>query len=469
MPTDPNIILTGAQAAPQPFTLGSLAQITQLRQAVQQQRVQNALLQITRQPGAFGADGMPTANTLRQIASVNPVAGMQMAGQMATVRAREATQQKEALGAMQTRRKLAAGPSDAGVSAYYGAISSGATPQQAMQAGREAFLKARGELASGGDLGDALDTMVPKDFNLASAYGASMTAKDAQANYQKNLADQRADQREARTERYQNAELGIQNARLGLEGRRLAIAKRNAENMSGGGLGALDPEAVNEASWDFLFNGKLPPSARGRGFAQQTEIRNQAAKIAKGLGVTPQDFSLAKNNVHAMTSIMTQVGKQSAALDRNAETFRKNAATMMQIARKINMQGPPAVNAFMLKLKEHATGDPDVAAYLTAQRTAAQDYAKIASMSTGAAGTSDTSRKDALETINASFSLPQLEAAFSVLDTDAQNQVAASNDAMNRIRDQMKTAGGTIPSASESPSGGKGKTLVYDPATGTFK
>ncbi len=206
MATDPNIILAGAQPSPQPFTLNSIAQIMQMRQAAQQSRMQNALLQITRQPGAFGDDGMPTANTLRQIAGVNPMAGMQMAGQMATVRAREATQQKEALDAMQTRRKLAAGPSDAGVSAYYGAISSGATPQQAMQAGRDAYLKSRAELAAGGDLGDALDTMVPKDFNLAGAYGAAVTAKDAQANFQKNLADQRADAREGRMDRYQQAE-----------------------------------------------------------------------------------------------------------------------------------------------------------------------------------------------------------------------------------------------------------------------
>lgn len=38
MPLDPSIILAGAQQPVQPFTLQSIAQIMQMKQAVQQQK-----------------------------------------------------------------------------------------------------------------------------------------------------------------------------------------------------------------------------------------------------------------------------------------------------------------------------------------------------------------------------------------------------------------------------------------------
>lgn len=459
MATDPNIILAGAQPAPQPFTLGSLSQMMQMKQQVQQQRMQNALLSITRQPGAFGDDGMPTANTLRQISGIDPQAGMQMAGQMATVRAREATQQKEALGAMQTRRKLAAGPSDAGVSAYYGAISSGATPQQAMQAGNDAYIKARSELAAGGDLGDALDTMVPKAFNLASAYGQAVTAKDAQANYQKNLADQRADAREGRMDRYQQAELGIQNARLGLEGARLA--KQNEQDAAGAqAVGSLSDAAIDEAAERYRMFGVMPSFGMSKqSAALKVKIMQRAAQLDSGAGVSASDAAIKQSEGKANQQALGALQKQSAMVGNFEKTAMKNADLALSASEAMDRTGIPAFNKW-LQAGKTATGSVEAAKFDAANNSFVEEYAKVMSgASGGGAAATDSARARAHEILNTSHTKEQYRANVDLLKKEMSNRTAALDEQREEIQSQMRG----------KSAGSSGKTLTYDPATGTFK
>jgi hypothetical protein len=203
-------------------------------------------------------------------------------------------------------------------------------------------------------------------------------------------------------------------------------------------------------AWDQILTGTRPQYSRGKsGDAIRNQVNNRIAQVSKEAGVGPQELATVSGRNKAIQGSLAYTQKQADALERQEETFDKNFDTMLSLGDKVGRTGIPAFNKMLLNAKSNIGGDPDTAAFLTARNLVAQEYAKIASSATGAAGTTDSSREHALEAINAAQTPDQLRAVYKALKQDIQNQKQANVDKLNDLTARKVQFGNVSPSMSQ--------------------
>jgi hypothetical protein len=144
-------------------------------------------------------------------------------------------------------------------------------------------------------------------------------------------------------------------------------------------------------------------------------------------------------------------------MDKAAETFHRNADLMLSLSGKVPRSSAPAINKYLLDFKLKWSGDAATAAYIAAGRTAINEYAKIASGATGAAGSTDTARREAEEAISTAQNPEQLAQVIATLKQDAENQRNATHDQLIAIGGRMRQFGAPPKAATGAPQVGEVK------------
>jgi len=227
-----------------------------------------------------------------------------------------------------------------------------------------------------------------------------------------------------------------------------------------GGDYQLSKDAVSNAAWDFIMTGTKPQFARSHeGDKQRIAIQNEVANIAKQAGVSPQELSTQKGKYKALQTSLANTQKMSDTMDRQTETFHRNADLMLNLSANVPRTNMPGLNRYLLDFNLKWKGDPATAAYISAARTAINEYAKIGSGATGASGSTDASRREAQEAISAASTPQQLAQVIATLKQDAENQRNATHDQLITISSRMAQFGnkGAAAPANNDPLGILGK------------
>jgi hypothetical protein len=150
-----------------------------------------------------------------------------------------------------------------------------------------------------------------------------------------------------------------------------------------------------------------------------------------------------------------------------AESFEATAKKNFQLAISLAPKGVltnlgPFINRWVQN-GSSMFGDKDVPPYLAALLTGADEYAKVMSGSTGAQGSTVDSRRTAAELFSGAYNVDQIKSVVEgVAYKDMENRKASYTDALQAIRDRIKT-GGADPKKSETKSPSE---YTFDPKTG---
>jgi hypothetical protein len=199
-------------------------------------------------------------------------------------------------------------------------------------------------------------------------------------------------------------------------------------------------DALDTFTADYVMHGKLPAMGMGN-TSGRTEVAANVAKIARTLHLTPGELLAKSADYKAGALSLANIQKQSDMLERNEQSFLSNADTMLHLSDSVSRSGLPAFNQFLLHVKTNYEGDPNAAAFLASRNIVAQEYAKIASGATGAAGSSDTAQQHALDLINTAQTPQQLRKVIDTLRTDADQQKAANKSQADAIRARLDGIG----------------------------
>jgi hypothetical protein len=251
--------------------------------------------------------------------------------------------------------------------------------------------------------------------------------------------------------------------RYSADGSRLEPIPGGPADTSGAEQDALSPDAVTNMAWEQILEGKHPQYSRGKaGDAIRNKVNNRVADIAKQAGVSPAQLATTQGRTKALQGSLNNLQKRSSMIETQAQTFSKNADLALSLVQRISQGGSPAINKFKQHLKLKFMGDPDVAAYMAAVQTAQQEYAKIASGALGAGGSTDASRAESRELLDAANSPEQLAKVVATMKQDIANQKAANDSELADLGTRM-TQFGTPPASTPSA----GATIwVRDPKTG---
>lgn len=203
----------------------------------------------------------------------------------------------------------------------------------------------------------------------------------------------------------------------------------------------LDDDSVKYAAGIFRRTGQMPALGMGQSAAQaRGKIIKEAARQAAAEGGDVGGDLVGRADLKADTSSLTKLtGMRDSAI-----SFENTALKNMDIAESLMDKGAgteagPVINRW-LQAGKKATGDPDVAAFDFAIKTAANEVAKINSGATGSQAATEGARAEALHAMSDFFSPDQLRAVFKVSRMDMENRKEALDFQRAEIEKRIRGA-----------------------------
>ena len=495
MATDPSIILQGALPPPQPITLNSIAQITQMQQqALQMKRdraIQNSLASIYANPANLGPDGMPNAQAIQQIGRISPQAAQALTTQRAAVDEKLAITSKDQMEAGQLAQKnIQATVRDPALNAYDEALASGKSPQQAQQIAQKVYSDGIDTLFSSGYIPDAMKAQVPQNFDPVRVRANSLSYKDQQTLQLKK--DQQQD-----TNAYRAGELALGKARLGVSEANLGMRRaefaqnqgliseaNNGPKQAGVNAGLPDkpiagysPEAIDEMAHRMVAG--LPvqfPYGKAGGAAIHAAVENRAAELFKqsqgGIAGAGETVRQGKADTAGTTATVRgfDTGPQGNAT-RSLDVSIAHLDTLGHLSDALHNGNVQAINHFGNEIAKQ-TGQPAPTNFEAAKQIVGDEIVK----GIVGAGGSSADREKAQEAISSANSPEQLAGVITTYQQLLGGQLkglaqqyqsgTGRNDFGKKLTPETKKV---LDWKDPDSSSSSNKTLIYDPATGTFK
>lgn len=213
----------------------------------------------------------------------------------------------------------------------------------------------------------------------------------------------------------------------------------SAASPDGIGNVALSPDAIEEAAHRVrLFGPSSIPTRFNEG--DKKRILNRSAEINKALGNSPaaaaQKQAAQKADQVALNQI-TKMGAAAAAFENKANA---QADLVNELSPKVDRTAYPLINGWIVSGKA-AMGDTPAHLLGNALLTFTNEYAKIMEGSTGsAAGSSESSRRDAAKLISAALSKGTLAATVDQMKREMRMTIDGYRTVSDDITERM---GGT--------------------------
>ena len=298
--------------------------------------------------------------------------------------------------------------------------------------------------------------------NLMSAGGKQQFAEMMQMlNYQQRgaIAETRAGetaQRDADTAAYRSARLaqgtGGQQVVQTDQGA-FVVDPRNAQARPVQGLpagpitklgaktgqGPLSDAAAERYAKIYDASGYLPPGI-SRSSAAIAQIMNKTGDTG-----TPGDFVANMATKQADQKSLANMTKLADAATSYENTAIRNFDQALQYAGKaIPTEWGPWLNRWVME-GQKAIGDPTAPAYVVALLTAANEYAKVMSGSTGAAAATEGARHEAAEFFSPYLAQGQVKEVITVAKQEMENRRQELYAGVDDIKNRLRVAGSTGP------------------------
>lgn len=220
-------------------------------------------------------------------------------------------------------------------------------------------------------------------------------------------------------------------------------------NSGGGGL----PPGWDQSKIDFWANvvkngGQLPPgiARTAGGSAIVQAIMN---RIPGESGGDAGNFIANHATVKADTSSLNNLTKMTDAAESFEKTATKNFDLALSQAKDaVPTDAGPWLNKWV-ETGETQFGDENVPPYTAALLTAANEYAKIMSGSTGSQGSTVDSRREAAELFSPYLNNGQITRVVAIAKQDMANRKASLYGQVDEVKQRLKTAGSNKPTAEQ--------------------
>lgn len=203
--------------------------------------------------------------------------------------------------------------------------------------------------------------------------------------------------------------------------------------------GGLSQEALDLAAQKYLQTGQMTTLGYGKSAAtQRAAILNRAAELERQRGGDSADLPTQQAAFHASATALGQLEKQKNMAMAFEGTTVRNLDIVQNMSNKVDRTGSPILNKYALYLKGQVAGDADTQLLKNSVISAANEYAKVISGSTGSAAATDASRREAEELLNASFSKGTTTKVIAQMKQEMENRRKGFDDQLGQLRQQMK-------------------------------
>ncbi len=454
MPIDPSIPLS--VQGPQPVTMNSLIQLSQVAQQMhaqrQQQQIKNSLLTIFRDPSNLEANGMPNNNALRQISALDPELGMKFRTSQAEIQSQQSLGDERRASMYKTKAEAISNATEPALMAYDQAMANGMSPQQAQAMAQHTYSENLQGLKQSGLFSDQEANQMPSSFDANRVRAGAIKYKDWLTAQRQDVNQQLSEKRMENSERHQERMEAMSEARLGLAEKRLD--REEQQDKAGADVaGSFDQGAIDEAADRYRQGNAIPSFGMSKQAAGlKAKIIQRAAEMDKEQGISSADAATRAAVGKADQQALGQLQKQANMVGAFEKTAMKNADIALAASEKADRTGIPYFNKWLLAGRK-GTGSEEAANFDAANNSFAVEYGKVMSGSVSGQLT-DSAREHANSIISTAQTPAQYRRVIQTLKAEMENRTSSFKEQRDQITQDMK--------------GGE-KILMYDPATGTIK
>jgi hypothetical protein len=236
-----------------------------------------------------------------------------------------------------------------------------------------------------------------------------------------------------------------------LERARLDEQRRYHDSLGGASLG-MDDDTINMLAQQYLSGDRTALQGLGQGRAGaaiRAQVLQRANQLAQSQGNANPDIALNRATYAADAKTLSQMQNYISRADTFQSVFLKNVQQVKKYSEAGVAGSIPALNKW-IQAGRKATGDPDVAAFDAAIKTASREYARIMSGPTSNAQLTVSAQANADEMLSNVMNKEQLEAVITVMEQDINNSIQSADETMKSIRSSISANGGK----QESPGAG---------------
>jgi hypothetical protein len=232
-------------------------------------------------------------------------------------------------------------------------------------------------------------------------------------------------------------------------------------------VSGFNPEAIDRMVDEYRLSGKVPSLGASKGVnPARAAFWNRVASKSAELQETVGDAIEKRFGNQADSKSLAKLQPLRDQIVSAEDTANKNLQLALGLAEKVDDTGSPLLNRWVRASEKDISGNPELAAFDTAIRTAANEIAKVTSFSMGNSAVTDSARSEIDGVLNKNMTLEQLKAVAPTLQKDMENRRLGLDGQLQKISERIRTrsgGGGAQNSpASETPSNGKKPTNAQE-------
>ena len=153
----------------------------------------------------------------------------------------------------------------------------------------------------------------------------------------------------------------------------------------------MTEDTLGMDAWRYLTDGTLPTNmGRGvQGAAQATKIRNESSRLAKEMGMEPDEIRMAQMTNKTQVQAIGQLARAKAQILQFEKTAMANADLALKASSEMWRSDSPWFNKPLQATQAGVASDPKLAVFHAANETFISEYARVMSGGYGAAQTTD--------------------------------------------------------------------------------
>lgn len=225
--------------------------------------------------------------------------------------------------------------------------------------------------------------------------------------------------------------------------RQQSETERYHSQLSGAGALGMNDDTISMIAQQYLSGDRtaLQGLGTGRAGAQiRAQVLQRANEIAQSQGNSNPDIALNRATYSADSKTLSQMQNYISRADTFQSVFLKNVQQVKKYSEAGVAGSVPAINKW-IQAGRKATGDPDVAAFDAAIKTASREYARIMSGPTSNAQLTVSAQANADEMLSNVMNKEQLDAVITVMEQDIKNSIQSADETMTAIRSSISANG----------------------------
>ena len=171
------------------------------------------------------------------------------------------------------------------------------------------------------------------------------------------------------------------------------------------------PETLEPLAYAVAMGAPVATITGGRNSRVSGMVNQRAAQIRQDMQLDPRTFALVQSsyagNRRSMTELISRRNLIAQAEQGALDGFRR----AMVLHRRIPISDIPMINRAWIEGQRNITGSPEAVEFYATLREASEEYAKVLSGATGAAGVTEGASERARDLFSEGFTYEQMEAA----------------------------------------------------------